>query len=103
MSDLQAASEAIAARLEAIDPSMSEDVDPWALMFVGFDVNSDDAWHLAGDYADAALVELGEAITRSVSRMERHALAHGYFRSAWLDGFSVAAMLYLKRSEDSTR
>ena len=103
MSELEDADAAIEERqlniARVIDPGHPH-MDPYRLLFMGMDLDADEVWERAQTGARVALAEIAAEIKRAEDEDELPEIGlHDFFTSIWLDGFSVAAMLFLRRSE----
>jgi hypothetical protein len=100
MSELREADEAVTRRQKSISEAIARatgkpSADVYRQLFIGMDVDAIEVQGVAWEHADAAAVLAVE---------EGGPIDFGtYLAASWMDGFSVAAMLFMRRREGNTR
>jgi len=98
MSEVRQADEAVHARAEAMSSLLDSEgvsaLDVYRRVFLGMGIDAADVLELSHLPADAQC----ELIKQNLDDGEEFSL-NDYLSAAWMDGFSVAAMLFLRRTE----
>lgn len=98
MSELRDADAALEERQRNIATDGS--LDPYRLLFMGMDLNADEVWTMSDEHAEAGIQWIADKIEEMKSAGEVPDVSlREVLQSVWLDGFSVAAMLFLRRAE----
>lgn len=103
MSELREADEAVQARQDTITEALSRatGLDKLAVyrhLFIGMDLDTREILDLAYEHAEAGAICAAESVQN-----DEEIVFNDYLSASWMDGFSVAAMLFLRRQEGNTR
>lgn len=99
MNEIREADEAVQARQESISEAIAAAtgmavLDVYRRLFIGMGVDAGAALDLAHEHAEAAC----ELAAERMEEGETVSL-NDYLSAAWMDGFSVGCMVFLRRAE----
>jgi hypothetical protein len=98
MSEITEADEAVQARQESISESIAdatglEPLDVYRRLFVGMDLDAKDVLELSHEHAEAGCV-----LALEMMENREDVSLNDFLSSAWMDGFSVGCMVFLRRA-----
>lgn len=104
MSELREADEAVFARQEAITKALAEatglkKLDVYRHLFIGMDLDTAEILELAEEHSQSGVECAVDELENGNGALDLQT----YLSASWMDGFSVAAMLFLRRREGNTR